>query len=115
MHRIIKFRKSTPQPPIERFFEPFENFFHTESSRGILLIVFAVLALVWANSPWREIYQRVWTLPLTFSLGDVSISKPILLWINDGLMALFFFVVGLEIKREILVGELTALRQALFP
>jgi len=115
MHRIIKFRKSTPQPPIERVFEPFENFFHTESSRGILLIVFTVLALVWANSPWREIYQRVWTLSLTFSLSDVSLSKPILLWINDGLMALFFFVVGLEIKREILVGELAALRQALFP
>ena len=115
MRRVIKFRKSTPQPPIERIVEPFDEFFHTESSRGILLIISAIMALIWANSPWRELYQSVWNLRLTFSLSDMALSKPLILWINDGLMAVFFFVAGLEIKREILVGELAALRQALFP
>ena len=115
MKRIIRFRKTTPQPPIERIVEPFDEFFHTESSRGILLILAAAAALVWANSPWRELYQDIWNLPLTFGLGDLALSKPLLLWINDGLMALFFFVVGLEIKREILVGELASLRRALLP
>ena len=115
MRRIIRFRKSTPQPPIERIVEPFEEFFQTESSRGILLIISAILALIWANSPWRELYQSVWNLRLTFSLSDMALSKPLILWINDGLMAVFFFVVGLEIKREILVGELAAPRKALFP
>ena len=115
MHRIIQFRKSTPQPRIERIVEPFDAFFHTESSRGILLIIAAMAALIWANSPWRALYHGIWNLPLTFSLGHVALSKPLLLWINDGLMAVFFFVVGLEIKREILVGELAELKKAMFP
>lgn len=115
MRRVIKFRHTSPQPPIERIVEPFDEFFHTESSRGILLILFALVAMIWANGPWRDLYQRVWHLPLTLSLGEVALSKSLLHWINDGLMAVFFFVVGLEIKREILVGELASLRQALFP
>jgi len=115
MHRVIRFRKTTPPPPIERIIEPFDEFFQTESSRGVLLIFSALLALVWANSPWQGLYHAVWDLELGVNLGGSAFSKPLLLWINDGLMALFFFVVGLEIKREILVGELTAPRQAVFP
>jgi len=115
MHRVLKFRKITTQPPIERIIGPFDEFFHIESSRGILLIVSAIVALAWANSPWRELYHGIWNVRFAFSLSDITLSKPLLLWINDGLMALFFFVLVLEIKRETLVGELADLRKALFP
>ncbi|NDK54377.1 Na+/H+ antiporter NhaA [Pontibacter sp. BT213] len=73
------------------------------------------LALVWANSPWAETYLSTWNTPFTIGIGNFGLSKPILLWINDGLMAIFFFVVGLEIKREILTGELSSFRSAAFP
>jgi NhaA family Na+:H+ antiporter len=81
----------------------------------VLLLVCAVVAVVWANSPWSEAYFGLWSTKLTLSLGAFSLGKPLLLWINDGLMAIFFFVVGLEIKREILVGELSKPRQAALP
>jgi NhaA family Na+:H+ antiporter len=74
-----------------------------------------MVALFWANSPWSDSYQSIWQTNLAINLGGFSIDKPLLLWINDGLMAIFFFVVGLEIKRELLVGELSSLRQAVFP
>ena len=74
-----------------------------------------VLALVWANSPYGESYVTVWNTKLTISLGGAGLSKAAILWINDGLMAIFFFVVGLEIKREILTGELSSVRNAAFP
>jgi NhaA family Na+:H+ antiporter len=74
-----------------------------------------LVALVWANSPWSASYASLWQTQVNVSVGSFQIDKPLLLWINDGLMAVFFFVVGLEIKRELLVGELSSLRQALFP
>jgi len=101
--------------PIEKVIGPFQQFFHTEASAGLLLLACTVLALAWANSPWAESYGRLWGTYLTVSFGPLELSKPLLLWINDGLMAIFFFVVGLEIKREILVGELSSPRQALLP
>jgi Na+:H+ antiporter, NhaA family len=103
------------QPPVERIVRPFQDFAHKQSSSGILLIMATVVALVWANSPWAESYAALWHTNLTVGVGDFSISKDLTHWINDGLMAVFFLVVGLEIKREILVGELSSIRNATLP
>src|SRR3712207_4965525 len=103
------------RPPVERIVRPFQDFAHKQSSGGILLIVATVIALVWANSPWGESYAALWHTKLTVGVGDASISKDLTHWINDGLMAVFFFVVGLEIKREVLVGELSSVRGAALP
>lgn len=100
---------------IEQIALPFQEYFKAESFSGILLIVFMVIALVWANSPWSASYESLWQTHISVGVGSFELDKPLLLWINDGLMAIFFFVVGLEIKRELLVGELSTLRQALFP
>jgi NhaA family Na+:H+ antiporter len=87
-----------------------------ESAGGILLMVAAAIALVIANSPLLPGYQAVLATPVHFSVGDLlAIDKPLLLWINDGLMALFFLLVGLEVKREILTGQLRSWRQAALP
>lgn len=86
-----------------------------EASGGILLLVATAAALIWANSPWAASYTSLWQTKLTVGAGDFVLSKPILLWINDGLMAVFFFVVGLEIKREFLVGELASVKSAALP
>src|ERR687897_2471217 len=103
------------QPPVERIVRPFQDFAHKQSSGGILLIVATAIALVWANSPWGESYAALWQTKLTVGVGDFSISKDLTHWINDGLMAVFFLVVGLEIKRELLVGELSSVRSAALP
>jgi NhaA family Na+:H+ antiporter len=103
------------QPPVERIVRPFQDFAHKQSSGGILLIAATVIALVWANSPWAGSYAALWHTKLTVGVGDASISKDLTHWINDGLMAVFFFVVGLEIKREVLVGELSSVRNAALP
>jgi NhaA family Na+:H+ antiporter len=103
------------QPPVERIVRPFQDFAHKQSSGGILLIIATLVALVWANSPWSESYAALWHTKLTVGIGDASISKDLTHWINDGLMAVFFFVVGLEIKREVLVGELSSVRNAALP
>jgi Na+:H+ antiporter, NhaA family len=103
------------QPPVERIVRPFQDFAQKQSSGGILLIAATFLALVWANSPWGESYMALWHTKLTIGVDGVSLSKDLTHWINDGLMAVFFLVVGLEIKREILVGELSSLRSAALP
>ncbi len=108
-----QFRLSPPR--MEQIILPFQEFVKTESFSGILLIAFMLIALIWANSPWSASYEALWQTNVNVSIGSFKIDKPLLLWINDGLMAVFFFVVGLEIKRELLVGELSSLRQALFP
>lgn len=94
---------------------PFQAFVRTEAAGGILLLVATAVALVWANTPLAEGYFALWETRLTVGVGEASLSKPLHLWINDGLMALFFLLVGLEIKREILAGELASPRQAAFP
>jgi NhaA family Na+:H+ antiporter len=106
---------SSPPTAAERLLGPFQEFARLEASGGILLLFCTVGALVWSNSPWRESYSDLWHTTLTVGFGSAALSKPLLLWINDGLMAIFFFVVGLEIKREILVGELATARQAALP
>ncbi len=99
------------QPPIRKVLYPLTAFLHTESAGGILLIFCAVIALVWANSPWADTYTALWAIKVTVG----PLTESLLHWINDGLMAIFFFVVGLEIKREVLVGELASPRQAALP
>jgi NhaA family Na+:H+ antiporter len=101
--------------PIDRILSPFQQFFQQEASSGILLMIATIVSLVWANSPWADSYTALWHTNVTFSFGGFGISKDLLHWINDGLMAVFFFVVGLEIKREVMVGELASLRRAILP
>jgi NhaA family Na+:H+ antiporter len=107
--------RAREQRPVERIVRPFQDFTHKQSSGGILLIAATVVALVWANSPWAESYSNLWHTKLTVGIGDFSLTKDLTHWINDGLMAVFFLVVGLEIKREILVGELSSIRGATLP
>lgn len=82
---------------------------------GILLIVVAIVAMTWANSSASAIYFELWQKKITVGFGDAILSKPLLLWINDGLMAMFFFVIGLEIKREVMAGELSTWKKAAMP
>jgi Na+:H+ antiporter, NhaA family len=107
--------RAREQPPVERIVRPFQDFAQKQSSGGILLIIATAVALIWANSPWEQSYVALWHTKLTVGVGDFSISKDLTHWINDGLMAVFFFVVGLEIKREVLVGELSSARSAALP
>jgi NhaA family Na+:H+ antiporter len=106
---------SAPAPLIERALRPFQRFARTESSGGIVLLACTVLALAWANSPWAEGYRHLWETPLTVGVPGRSLTLSLHHWINDGLMAVFFFLVGLEIKREMRVGELASPRQAALP
>ena len=97
---------------MQTLLRPFTSFFKTEAAGGVVLLAAAVLALVWANSPFGDAYAALWETVLTVGGGPLVISKPLILWVNDGLMAIFFFVVGLEIKREVLAGELSSPRNA---
>ena len=97
---------------MQTLLQPFQSFFKTEAAGGVLLLVAAAVALLWANSPFAAAYGDLWGTYVTVGAGSFEISKPLLLWVNDGLMAIFFFVVGLEIKREVLAGELAEPRKA---
>lgn len=88
---------------------------HFEGSGGIVLLVAAVVAMVWANSPWWESYHALWETPVRAGLGYFTLEMSLHHFINDALMAVFFFMVGLEIKREMLVGELASVRAAALP
>ena len=101
--------------PIELLASPFVRFAKLEAAGGILLLVSTIVALVWANSPWAETYNELWNMHVSIGFGRFFLSETRLEWINDGLMSIFFFLVGLEIKREVLIGELSSLRQAAFP
>jgi NhaA family Na+:H+ antiporter len=106
---------SLPPTPIERAFSPFSRFIRMEAAGGLVLIACTILALAWANSPWADSYHRLWSTPVGFRAGPWSFELTLHHWINDGLMAVFFFLVGLEIKREGLVGELASRRRAALP
>lgn len=112
---VLNLPKPPAPTPIEQILHPFNRFFRTSASGGILLLASAIAALIWANSPWSQSYDLFWHAKVTGGLGAVQITSSLHYLINDGLMAIFFFVVGLEIKREVLVGELTTLRQAMLP
>ena len=94
---------------------PIQEFFKTESSSGVVLLVTTVSALLLANSPFSYSYFSFFQTHLTVGVSDFTIDKPLLLWINDGLMAVFFLLIGLEIKRELIFGELSDIRSAITP
>ncbi len=93
----------------------FQRFVHSEVGGSVVLLVCSLTALVWANSPWADRYFEILHTYIGISWGDASFKLSLQHWVNDGLMVLFFFVVGLEIKREISVGELSSLGQAALP
>ena len=102
--------------PIDKWvIQPVNRFINKSTTGGIVLFVSAVIALILANSPWQEAYHHFWENHIKFGIGDYVIDKTLHHWINDGLMAIFFFVVGLELKREILGGELSNPRNAILP
>jgi NhaA family Na+:H+ antiporter len=92
-----------------------QEFTRLAASGGIVLLLATIVAMLWANSPWAGSYLGLWDTELGFDLGGLHFSEHLLGWVNDGLMAIFFFVVGLEIKREIQTGELASLRRAALP
>jgi len=98
-----------------RVIRPLQSFLDTEIASASLLVAAAAVALVWANSPWQEGYVRLWGTELGLRLGGLSVLEDLRHWVNDGLMALFFLVVSLEIKRELLTGELRDRRTAILP
>ncbi len=104
-----------PAEPSETILAPFQRFLRPQGTSGILLLGVTVIALVWANSAWAESYHDLWHLKLKIGFGDFALSESLHWWINDALMAAFFFLVGLEIKREILVGELSSCSKAALP
>lgn len=92
------------------------SFIKEESLGGIILIIVTIIAMIWANSGYYEYYDYIWNkVKFGLSLGETELKKPLHLWINDGLMAIFFFMVGLEIKREVLAGELSTMKKASLP
>ena len=100
---------------VNRLVKPLQEFLQLEAAGGLILMATALLALVVANSPLSALYTSLLELPFSVKLGEFGIGKPLLLWINDGLMAVFFFLVGMELKREVLEGHLSSLRRASLP
>ena len=110
--------KKLDRRPIDGVFAPLVKLVDrlgTSAVGGILMIIACAVALVWANSAAVESYLAWLTAPVTIGFGEAVLSKPAILWINDLLMAVFFLLVGLEIKREILGGELSSIRKAALP
>jgi NhaA family Na+:H+ antiporter len=108
-------KKIKTKPPMSLIVRPFQEFINTEASGGIILLICTVFALAWANSPFSESYFHLWHTKISFYINGTGLDYSLHHWINDGLMAIFFFVVGLEIKREFLVGELSSFKKASLP
>ena len=98
-----------------KILRPIEYYLHHQSTAGILLLFSAFAAIVWANSPWGAVYTHLWEYEISVRVGTYEITNTVHHWINDGLMAMFFFVIGLELKREIMAGELSDIRKAMLP
>ena len=98
-----------------KLLSPFQKFVNLQSSSGILLLATTIIALVWANSAFSESYLSFWNYEIGVVTDSFELKKPLILWVNDGLMAIFFFLIGLEIKREFLIGELNSTKKVMFP
>ena len=105
----------TKPRPIDTIMGPFLRFARLEASGGILLLVATAAALIWANSPWKASYHTLLHMPVSVGFGKYTMAQDLHHFINDGLMCIFFFLVGLEIKREILTGELSSVKRAALP
>ncbi|KAA3632448.1 MAG: Na+/H+ antiporter NhaA [Calditrichaeota bacterium] len=101
--------------PIEKLTKPLTHFLHIEATSGLVLLVATIAAIVVANSPYEKFYSDFWNTLLNISIGEAGLSYPLWYWVNDGLMTIFFFLVGLEIKREIVSGELREVRRVISP
>ncbi|MGY8709345.1 Na+/H+ antiporter NhaA [Bradyrhizobium sp. 18BD] len=102
-------------PFVERALNSLQHFLHVEAVGGIVLLVAAAAALLWANSPFAHSYHSLWNLPITLRLGEFVFARSVHFWINDALMTIFFLVVGMEIRREIHEGALSRFDQAILP
>lgn len=107
----MQIEKSLPQ----RGFLKLVEFFRLEAAGGIMLVAASIIALAIANSPADAFYQKLLSVPIHFGVADFSVDKPLVLWINDGLMAIFFLLVGLELKREFVEGQFADRKQILLP
>lgn len=114
MPRRRQFKKMTPNKVL-RVIKPFNQFMQYEAAGGILLLLCVIIALLISNSPIGMSYLSLWETNIGISIGTFGLTKPLVFWINDLLMAFFFFLIGLEIKREVLIGELSNPRVALAP
>jgi len=103
------------EEPIDKFLRPIRRIFENESAVGIILIIMVVIAMTWANSPWQHSYHALWEKHLVIGVENFKVDKSIHHWINDGLMAMFFFIIGLEIKREVISGDLSSWKKASLP
>ena len=101
-----------PKEFVDRLTRPFVRFLHIESAGGAILLLFTVLALVLSNSPWADAFEHAWEIQVGLRVGSVEFARSLREWINDGLMTLFFFLVALELKRELILGELKKPRMA---
>jgi NhaA family Na+:H+ antiporter len=110
----IMIRKKTKEIA-KSVLSPFERFLERQSSSGILLFAAAVIAIIWSNSSYADLYFSIWEHEFTLGHELFSVSEPLKIWVNDGLMAVFFFVVGLEIKREVMAGELSSIKEMVLP
>ncbi len=95
--------------------QPLQRFLHLEMGGGVVLVAMALVALAWANSPWASTYEHLWQTEVGVEIGSWTLRHSLHFWVNDLLMAVFFFVVGLEIKRELVHGELRDPRAAALP
>lgn len=100
---------------IDKIMAPVSRFIHLEYTSGIVLLVSVVIAIVWANSGYHDFYEHLWHINFSIGFDDFMLTHPLHIWINDGLMAIFFFVIGLELKREFMEGELSSLKKASLP
>ncbi len=100
---------------VEKLTSPIQRFMELETAGGLLLVLITIVAMVWANSPWGAAYEHFFHTPIAISIGSFHLEHSLLHWINDALMAIFFFVVGLEIKREMVTGELSSWKKSSLP
>ena len=106
---------TAPVRAVRRVVDPLKEFLHAEAAGGLVLLAATAVALVWANTPLGGVYEALWNAGLTIGVGDLAITESLRHWISDGLMVVFFFVVGLEIKRELTTGELRGRHRAGVP
>jgi NhaA family Na+:H+ antiporter len=113
--RLPPVKLPRPQLLAERAFATLQRFLHVEAVGGVVLLLAAATALIWANSPFAHIYRALWHAPVSVGLGEIGYSRSLHFWINDALMTVFFLVVGMEIRREVHEGALSTREQAMLP
>ena len=115
MQQLEELQEKMLKSPIDKIIAPVNRFIHLEYTSGVVLLLSVIVAIFWANSTFSATYHHVWEIPLSVGFADIVFSQPLHIWINDGLMAVFFFVIGLELKREFMDGELSTIKKASLP